>query len=228
MALLGDERQVLIDCVSNPIVRLQKAGINHEDLTDLVMTHFHPDHVSGVPLLLTSMSLLNRSKPLNVYGLEQPVRMTKMIIEEFGWDQFQSFSANFHLIEEKPMLPLIETGEFRIFTSPVQHFIPTIGMRIEFPRSGKVFAYSCDTAPTPSVIELAKDADVLIHEAAGASPGHSSAAQAGEAATQAGAKELYMIHYPVGGFDYHKLVDEAAQTFDGPIKMAEDFMELEF
>ena len=41
-------------------------------------------------------------------------------------------------------------------------------------------------------------------------------------------KELYLIHYPVNGFDYSQLVDEAAAVFDGPVKMTEDFMEFEF
>jgi len=64
MALVGDERLVLIDCVNNPIVRLRKAGLDVEDITDLLLTHFHPDHVSGVPLLLMDLWLLGRKKEL--------------------------------------------------------------------------------------------------------------------------------------------------------------------
>ena len=68
MVLQGKDRLVLIDCVSNPIVRLKKAGLNHSDLTDILMTHYHPDHVSGVPLLLMGMGILNREKNLKIYN----------------------------------------------------------------------------------------------------------------------------------------------------------------
>ena len=51
LVIIGKERTILVDCVSNPVVRLEQAGVNFNDLTDIVITHFHPDHVSGVPLL---------------------------------------------------------------------------------------------------------------------------------------------------------------------------------
>ena len=69
LVIVGNERTILVDCVSNPIVRLEQAGIDFNDLTDIVITHFHPDHVSGMPLLLMDMWLMGRTKPLNIYGL---------------------------------------------------------------------------------------------------------------------------------------------------------------
>jgi ribonuclease Z len=110
----------------------------------------------------------------------------------------------------------------------VNHYIPAIGLRIEFKGSGKVFAYSGDTAPVASLLTLAKEADILVHEAAGAAPGHSSARQAGELARDAKVKALQLVHYPVGGFPYHTLIDEAKDAYNGPVVMAEDFDEFEF
>ncbi|MCH7662976.1 MAG: MBL fold metallo-hydrolase [Chloroflexi bacterium] len=228
MVLAGKDRRVLIDCVSNPIVRLKKAGLRHEDLTDIIMTHFHPDHVSGVPLLLMGMGLLERRNSLDVYGLKDVVTIMEKILQDYQWKMWHHFSVKFHRVREKPMQMIIDTDEFRIYTSPVVHFVPTIGVRIEFKQSGKVLAYTCDTAPNPIVIALANDADILIHEAAGASEGHSSPEQAGEVARQANAKHLYLIHYPTGEFLDPYMADKAAKTFDGPITIAEDFMTLEF
>ncbi len=48
--------------------------------------------------------------------------------------------------------------------------------------SAAAVAYSSDTSPCDAVVALARDADVLIHEAAKDTLGHSSAAQAGEVA----------------------------------------------
>ena len=228
MVLAGDTHQVLIDCVGNPIVRLEKSGLKHEDLTDIVMTHFHPDHVSGVPLLLMGMGLLERERPLDVYGLEYVVDIMERMLDDYKWKMWHHFEVAFHKLPDTKLYPMIDNDDFCIYTSPVVHFVPTIGLRIEFKKTGKVLAYSCDTAPNPNVVELARDADVLIHEAAGASEGHSSPEQAGEEATAAGAKELYLIHYPTGKFLDESIGEKAATTYDGPITIAEDFMTLEF
>ena len=61
MVLVGSSRTVVIDCVSSPLIRLGKVGVTFDQVTDLILTHFHPDHVSGVPLLLMDMWLLGRS-----------------------------------------------------------------------------------------------------------------------------------------------------------------------
>lgn len=228
LALVGDERLVLIDGPGNPQVRLAKAGLRHEDLTDLIMTHFHPDHVSGIPLLLMGMGLSKREKPLNIYANEHCMNLMKQLLEAYQWETWHFFPVHFHLIPETDMHLLMDVDEFRIYTSPVKHFIPVVGFRIEFPKSSKIVAYSCDTAPTPSLMGLAKDVDLLIHEAAGASIGHSSAAQAGEIAREANAKDLCLVHYPTVDFDYKKLAAEAEEVFGKPVTMGEDLMEYEF
>ena len=69
MAVLGQDYSLLIDCVSNPVVRLPKAGIDINRLTDMVLTHFHPDHVSGVPAAADEYVAPGRKSPLNIYGL---------------------------------------------------------------------------------------------------------------------------------------------------------------
>jgi ribonuclease Z len=88
-------------------------------------------------------------------------------------------------------------------------------------------AYSCDTEPCQAVINLASGADVLIHEASGAGPGHSSASQAGGIARQAEVGRLLLIHYPTRDPEPETLVEEARTTFPGEVGLATDFMELE-
>jgi ribonuclease Z len=119
------------------------------------------------------------------------------------------------------------TDEFRIYSSPVCHLVPTIGLRVELVDNGKVMAYSCDTEPCKQVVRLSENADVLIHECSGDTLGHTSAPQAGEIARNAGAGALYLIHYPTGDFDTQSLVRNARTTFDGPVALAEDFMQIE-
>jgi ribonuclease Z len=110
----------------------------------------------------------------------------------------------------------------------VKHIIPNIGLRIEFPGSRKVFAYSGDTEPAPQVVQLAQNADILVHESTGASLGHTDAVQAGKIAKSAGAGKLYLIHYANGRFKDNGIVAKASQEFTGSVNLAEDFMEFEF
>jgi len=229
MLLTGWQRAVLIDCVSSPMVRLWKAGLDSSLLTDLILTHFHPDHVSGVPQLLMNMWLLEHQHPLDIYGPQHTLDRIESLMGLYGWSEWPSFfPVTFHRLPLEEMTPVLACEEFRILSSPVQHFIPTIGLRIELLRSGKVLAYSCDTEPCSQVVRLAAGADVLIHEATGALSGHSSAEQAGEIARQAEAGSLYLIHYPNGQFATSDLVAEARKQFEGPITLAQDFMVIDF
>lgn len=229
MVVVGRERMVLVDCVSNPILRLEKAGVDFNALTDLIVTHFHPDHVSGVPLLLMDMWLMGRRKPLNVYGLHHTLDRIEDLMGFYGWSEWPNFfPVAFCRLPGQEMTQVLDCPDFRIFSSPVRHLLPTVGLRFEFNHNNKTMAYSCDTEPCAQVVRLAAGVDVLIHEAAGAARGHSSAEQAGEIATRAEAAALYLIHYPTGKYASGDLVQEAGRTFQGAVTLAEDFMVLDF
>ena len=229
MALVWKERVILIDCVGNPVLRLPQVGIDFDKVTDIILTHFHPDHVSGVPLLLMDMWLLGRKLPLKIHGLAYTLDRMEKLMEFYDWSSWpRFFPVTFHRLPEQEMASLITADEFRICSSPVHHLVPTIGLRVEFLDRRKTLAYSCDTEPCQEVVRLAAGADVLIHEASGGTIGHTSAEQAGEIARQAEVGSLYLIHYPTRKIDPETLVTEARRTFPGPVALARDFMELEF
>ncbi len=229
LAIQGSQDFILVDCAGNPIVRLKQAGLNFERLSSLILTHFHPDHVSGVPLLLMNMWLLGRQRPLKIYGLEHTVTRTEALMEAFGWSQWPGFfPVTFHTVPAEKMTLVLENDEFRVFSSPVEHLIPTIGLRVENLLAGTALAYSCDTQPCAAVEELSANAAVFLHEATGQAPGHSSAFQAGEVAQRAGAQSLYLIHYNVRDPDLQQLVLEAQQAYSKRVALVEDFMEILF
>jgi ribonuclease Z len=146
----------------------------------------------------------------------------------YGWKNWPGFyPVEFNRVASAERSPLLTSEDFRIYTSPVRHLIPTIGIRFEAVSSGKVIAYSCDTEPCQEVVSLAESADVLIHEAAGEGRGHSSAAQAADIAREAEVGRLLLIHYPTGRQSAGDVVREARMHFQGSIARAEDFMELE-
>ncbi|HET7011642.1 MAG TPA: MBL fold metallo-hydrolase, partial [Anaerolineales bacterium] len=170
MVIVGQDGAVLIDCVASPRIRLGRAGIVLDDIGDLIVTHFHPDHVSGVPLLLMNMWLSGRRKPLRIYGLHHCLERLEDMMGFYHWEKWpRFFPVAFHRLPEQERVLVLEKDGYRILASPVRHLVPTIGLRIESDQAEgvKVVAYSCDTEPTPSVVHLASGADVLLHESSG-------------------------------------------------------------
>lgn len=228
LAIIGDERCILVDCVSNPVVRLEEAGVDFNELTDIIITHFHPDHVSGVPLLLMDMWLMGRTKPINIYGLHFTMDRLENLMGFYGWAEWPNFfPVGFYRLPEVERAFVMDCDDFKITSSPVHHMVPTIGIRIECKKTKKTLAYSCDTEPCEQTVRLADGADILIHEAGGATFGHSSAEQAGEIATKAEAGVLYLIHYPTGRFAKGDIAKEASKTYQGEIIIAKDFMTID-
>ncbi len=229
LAITSKDRAILIDCGNSPTLRLRQVGIPLNKLTDIILTHFHPDHISGFPTLIMNMWLLGRKEPLDIYGLNYTLERVKSLMESFDWNAWPNFfSVRFHDMAEDEMALVLESEELKIYSTPVCHLIPTVGLRIEHLSNKKVLAYSCDTAPCLSVVSLARGANILIHEAAGDTMGHTSASQAGEIASQAGVEALYLIHYPTGNFDSQSLIAQAQTKFAGEIALAKDFMEIPF
>lgn len=216
---------ILVDCPGTPMVRLQQAGVDPIEITDLILTHFHPDHVSGLASLLMSLWLVGRKQPLTVYGLEATIDRAEKMMDLYNWKQWPGF----YPVEFKP-IPSEENAlvwadeEVSVWASPVQHLIPTIGLRFEFHQEHKKLVYSCDTEPSDAVVRLADQVDVLIHEATGNSTGHTSPEKAGEIAAQSGAKSLYLIHYPAALISNEMLLARAGQAYQGPLFVAEDFL----
>ncbi len=229
MVIVGSQRVLLVDAVSNPILRLEQAGLDCNDLTDIVITHFHPDHVSGLPLLLMDMWLMGRKNSLNIYGLQDTLDRIKGMMDLYNWSEWPDFfPVVFSAVPPSEMTVVLDCPDFKVYASPVHHMVPNIGLRVEFKDSDKVMAYSCDTSPCEEVVRLSEGADVLLHEATGEEWGHSSAKQAGETAMKAEVGKLYLIHYATGRYAQGDLVAEARSTFSGDIELAKDFMVIEF
>jgi ribonuclease Z len=228
MVVIGMERSVLIDCAGSPLLRLEKAGVDAQSVTDVILTHFHPDHVSGMPLFLLDSWLMGRRQPLTIHGLDHTLERVERLMEFHGWQSWPDFFAvSFHRLPQQEMTAVMACAEFRVFASPVHHLMPTIGLRMEFNNPARVVAYSADTQPCAEVVRLAAGADVLIHEATGKGLGHSSPEEAGGIASEAEVRQLFLIHYPTGRFSQDDLVADARRRFRGAVKLADDLMVLD-
>ncbi len=97
----------------------------------------------------------------------------------------------------------------------------TPNMVLGSPRKGRKIVISSDTKPCIKLIDLSKDADILIHDATFDSEleeiankyGHSTAAQAAEIAKQANVKKLYLTHISPRYLDNKILENDAKKIF---------------
>ncbi len=228
MVLQGRQSVVLIDCVGRPLVNLKKVGIGVEELTDVILTHFHPDHVGAVPNLMMAAWLVGRRSPLRLYGLHHCLERVEDLMTAFHWDEWTGFfPVAFHHLPEREGVFVLENDDFHITASPVRHYVPTIGLRILVKETGFRFAYSSDTVPCPETVRLAYQCDLLLHESSGDEPlGHSSAAQAGAIAAEAGVRQLGLIHYPVWNAPADHLIPQAQGTFGGKVFLCTDMLEI--
>jgi ribonuclease Z len=217
----SDARKIMVDCGNHPVAGLARAGVKWEQVTDLILTHFHPDHVGSLPLLIMDMWLERRSAPLVIYGLDFTLERVKKMLDLFSWEKWKNmFSVTFREIEDNGEEGFIDDDEIQVSALPVLHLIPNIGLRFEF-KNGKIYTYSCDTEPCENLNKLAEYADVLLQESAGESKGHTSPEQAGNIATECNVKRLVLIHYEAkSGKEF--LITEAKKSFAGDVDLAYD------
>ena len=117
-----------------------------------------------------------------------------------------------------------DIGPFRVQTRLLPHWVPNAGVRLA--AGGHVFAYTGDAGPSPDMVELARDADLLLAEATYVDqvPEHSrrylsSARQVGQQATDAGAGHLLLTHlWP--GTDPAAARAAAGDRYDGEVAVA--------
>ena len=135
------------------------------------------------------------------------------------------------LVPEKPA----RAGDTEVTPFEVDHGIECVGFRVA--RCGSTLVYAADTRPCPNVVRYAEGADLLIHEAYGTEQdakrahtfGHSTAADAGRAAREAGAKRLLLTHLRASRLvDPGALAREATSIFGRPVGVAGDLDAFDF
>ncbi len=202
LALEGPSGIVVIDCGGDVVQRLLAHGLDPLRVTALIVTHEHADHVGGLPLMLERLWLAGRRLPLPVIGIAPAVAQAVRLHDAFDtgdWPGYAGIAPQ--VVPHEAGALVLRNTDWRITAAPGAHSVPVIGLRIEA-ASGAVAAYSCDTTYAPTIVELARGADLLLHEAAGDTPIHASPCEAARVAVEAGAQRLVLVHLS-HDFDEH-------------------------
>ena len=127
-----DGSNVLIDCGAGTQVALKEKGWSPKPIDVICFTHYHADHISGLPGLLLTMGNAERTEPLTLIGpkgLERVVGALRMIAPELP------FSLKF--IELAEPRERLQIGPYVIDAYRVNHNVICYGYAISIPRKGK-------------------------------------------------------------------------------------------
>lgn len=227
LAVTRGGRYWLIDCADSPLPRLWRAGLDPLAVQGVIITHFHPDHVYGLPAFLLGLWLLGETRgcprraPLCLYARPEVLTRVEQLVALFEPERW----ASMYPLEYVPVTPevgagLAEDEDFAITVAPTRHSVPALAVKFTERVGGRNFVYSSDTEPCPEVEALARGAALLCHEATDTPYYHSRPAQVGALAARAGVAQLMLIHYEPARAAY--LLAEAQQTFGGPVTLAEE------
>lgn len=123
---------ILIDCGEGTQVAIKQKGWTFKQIDVICITHFHADHISGLPGLLLTIGNADRTEPLLIVGpkgVEKVVRSLRVIAPELP------FPILFHEIESVEEELIV--GMYRINAFRVQHNVTCYGYSVSIDRAGK-------------------------------------------------------------------------------------------
>jgi ribonuclease Z len=231
LALQGQKSTILIDCGSNPIRQLQRMQVPLDSIERLILTHSHPDHISGFGLLVEMLWLhcCPHCRALPVHGPADAIDVARRLFAQWDSSEWKGMpELEWHEIPLAIGAPIATGSDFELTAAPGVHSVPVIGIRARDLHSGGVVAYSGDGEPSPGIRTLAQGADWLVHEATGAFPGHSTAEAAAELARAVGARRLILVHLADSFADLDVRRPAAEQAFGGEVWLGRDLDHYKF
>jgi ribonuclease BN (tRNA processing enzyme) len=230
------ETSVLLDCGNGVFGKLRER-IDYVDLDGVILSHLHADHFLDLIPYSYALIYAPKQQPVPVHtwpGTDSPARprliappgATEVFRRVVGaWGNDDLIESAFAIEEYKPE-DSVEIGGIEASFHPVPHFIDTYAVNITAGGKGKL-TYGADTRPGEEIVEIARDADLLLIEATLPRPertglrGHLTPEEAGEHARRAGAKRVVITHISDElGDEWAR--EQAERGFGGPVEVASE------
>ncbi len=208
-----------MDCGDGAVHRLIAKDVDFSSISEILISHYHSDHVTGLTSIIETMAIKKRNAKLSVYGppgLKEYFSTVQRITNV-------AYGRKFDL-ELKEIVPgnhVRTLAGLDVSTFEMDHTIPCIGFRLEG-GEGKAISYSGDTQPCDGVVPLARNANLLIHEATylqrevekARPPKHTTAKEAAILASSAEATNLILTHVNESHETPEQMLEEAIPIFE--------------
>ena len=122
-------RSVLLDCGEGTQVGLRRYGVSAYRLSAVLLTHYHGDHILGLPGLLQTLGSLNRTEPLTVYGPAGLDAVARPVMALAG-------AQPYPVLWREADAPFA-VDALKITPFPLEHRVPCCGYALELPRAGR-------------------------------------------------------------------------------------------
>ena len=224
------EQRLLLDCGPGAAHTMARLGVDWWNVTHIVLSHFHLDHISDLPVLIFAYRharLEPRTAPLTILG---PVGTRELITR---WsaalgDWLQSPGFPLEIVELTLEAPLVLHDGLRVTSRSVPHTDESVAYSIEY--DGRRLVYTGDTGNDPSLGVWAAGCDLLLAECSlpdsMSMPFHLTPSETAALATAAAPAQLVVTHMypPVEGID---LRAELGARWAGPTVIATDGLVLD-
>jgi ribonuclease BN (tRNA processing enzyme) len=155
----------LIDCGASSLIGMNRLGIDRDAVDTILVTHFHADHFGGVPFfMLDAQFKTKRARPLTIAGPPGLRGWYERAMETAFAGSYKKQKFELNLVELEPA-ERRSLGDITVWPARVRH-APTEGpffaYRIEV--DGKTIAFSGDTEWVENLVEIGREADLLISE----------------------------------------------------------------
>ena len=154
----------LIDCPGAVVQKVLRVGVRPEDVTDLFVTHVHPDHVYGLPSLVHGFML--RDGVLRVFGSAETVEFCARLLDLFGLRR-SKYRTRVEFTALVPGEPAGVSKGVEITAHRVPHHASSLAFEFRLSDGPRKVVFSGDTPLDPGLFERSREADVLCHDCGG-------------------------------------------------------------
>jgi len=212
-----DGMHILFDCGHGIIQRLLEVGIQHNEIAHIVLSHFHPDHVSDlIPLLHAGAWSRRNSRTLNlhIYGPPGVQKLVDGFMNIFGSSSMQQPAFSIVVSEVTEEQFSIDPYRFDFISLP-----PAGNHGLRFEWRGKRYAITGDSHFHEAEIAFLKNVDLAIIDS-----GHIEDAEIVQLAASSQTKVIVCSHLyrEIDALQLQKLAEDAG--YEGTIIVGRDLM----
>ncbi|MCM1172500.1 MAG: ribonuclease Z [Clostridium sp.] len=123
---------ILIDAGEGTQIAIKKCGISLKKIDYVLFTHYHTDHVGGLPGLLASIANSDRTSTLTIVGpkgVNRIVEASKKLVSKLPY-----IVKTIEIVDEAPTISI---QDLKITPFPVEHTTTCFGYKLELSRFGK-------------------------------------------------------------------------------------------